>query len=88
MGAITASTKLLIAFHVMSAYPILMNVLTTEIERGLGLNGPFLINIYTIILNRFPLVNCVFSMRIYSDKTVQKVNFGRKMRKSEIQFSQ
>ena len=48
MGAITASTKLLIAFHVMSAYPILMNVLTTEIERGLGLNGPFLI--LTVVL--------------------------------------
>lgn len=36
MGAVTASTKLLIAFHVMSAYPILMTVLTTEIEAGLG----------------------------------------------------
>jgi amino acid permease len=36
MGAVTASTKLLIAFHVMSAYPILMTVLTTEIESSLG----------------------------------------------------
>ena len=25
-------------------------------------------------------------LRIFSDKIVQKVNFGRKMRKSEIQF--
>ena len=36
MGAVTASTKLLIAFHVMSAYPILMTVMTTEIEENLG----------------------------------------------------
>ena len=36
MGALTASTKLLIAFHVMSAYPILMTVMTTEIEQSLG----------------------------------------------------
>ena len=36
MGAVTASTKLLIAFHVMSAYPILMTVMTTEIEQSLG----------------------------------------------------
>jgi amino acid permease len=36
MGAVTASTKLLIAFHVMSAYPILMQVLVTELESGLG----------------------------------------------------
>jgi amino acid permease len=39
MGAVTASTKLLIAFHVMSAYPILMTVMTTEIEQSLGWTG-------------------------------------------------
>ena len=38
LGMITATTKLLIAFHVMSAYPILMNVLVTEMERGFGLD--------------------------------------------------
>lgn len=41
MGAITATTKLMIAFHVMSAYPILMNVVVLEIERvcGVGFTG-------------------------------------------------
>ena len=32
MGAITAVTKLVIALHVMSAYPILLVTATSEIE--------------------------------------------------------
>jgi amino acid permease len=39
MGLITATTKLLIAFHVMSAYPILMNVVVREIETGSDLDA-------------------------------------------------
>ena len=39
MGAVTAGTKLLVALHVISAYPILMNVLVSEIEEWLGLRG-------------------------------------------------
>jgi amino acid permease len=34
---VTAITKLLIAFHVLTAYPILMNVFVREIEVGLGI---------------------------------------------------
>ena len=36
-------------------------------------------HIYTIILNRFSLVNRVSSMRIFSNKIVQKVNFEQKI---------
>ena len=36
-GAITAVTKLMIGFHVLSAYPILMNVVVLEAEEWLGL---------------------------------------------------
>ena len=32
LGAVTAVTKLLIALHVLSAYPILLSVVATEIE--------------------------------------------------------
>eukprot|EP00943_MAST-04B_sp_MAST-4B-sp1_P002120 g2120.t1 len=39
LGTITATTKLMIAFHVMSAYPILMNVVCTELEQTLGIEG-------------------------------------------------
>lgn len=35
LGRLTAVTKLLVAFHVLTAYPILMNVLVREIEVGL-----------------------------------------------------
>eukprot|EP00945_MAST-04E_sp_MAST-4E-sp1_P000396 g396.t1 len=38
LGAITATTKLMIAFHVMSAYPILMNVVVTEMEQTMGIS--------------------------------------------------
>ena len=37
LGAITATTKLMIAFHVMSAYPILMNVVLVEVEETLNI---------------------------------------------------
>ena len=37
LGGITATTKLMIAFHVMSAYPILMNVVLVELEETLNL---------------------------------------------------
>lgn len=39
LGAITATTKLMIAFHVMSAYPILMNVVCIELEQAFGIGG-------------------------------------------------
>ena len=39
MGALAAVMKLVIAFHVLSAYPILMNVLCIDVEQGLGLGG-------------------------------------------------
>ena len=39
LGAITATTKLMIAFHVMSAYPILMNVVCTELEQTLEIEN-------------------------------------------------
>ena len=37
MGAITAVTKLVIALHVMSAYPILLVTAASEIEYAIGI---------------------------------------------------
>jgi len=38
MGALTEITKLIVALHVMCAYPILMNVVVRESERGLQID--------------------------------------------------